>query len=68
MKADIRKLEQKSLDEVADQLAKILTALIDGNMQSYSRKVNALIIDGSGWDQKVALSSTELESQLSTLA
>ena len=68
VKTDIRKLEQKSLDDIADKLASVLNALIDGNMQRYRQKVEALIIENSGWEQKVALSSEELESQLSTLA
>ena len=59
---DIRKLEKRSLDETAHQLAKILNTLIDGNMKSYEKKVNALIMAGSGWDVKVSLSTKELDS------
>lgn len=35
---EIKKLQQKPLEEVADQLAKILNALISQNMQSYASK------------------------------
>ena len=68
VKSDIKKLEQRNLDDVADKLASILNKLIEGNMASYGQKVKKLVVEGSGWDQRIELSTKELDSQLSTLA
>ena len=65
---EIKKLQQKPLEEVADQLAKILNALISQNMQSYASKAKSLVIAGSGWEQKVALHTKDLQNQLDRLA
>lgn len=37
-------------------------------MQSYNKKAQALVIEGSTWEQKVALHTIDLESQLEQLA
>ena len=53
---------------MADQLNKILLTLTEQSMKSYRRKAESLVIEGSGWEHNVALHSTDLQSQLETLA
>ncbi len=68
VETEMKKLNSKPLEEVADQLAKILNALISQNMQSFASKAKALVIEGSDWEQKVALHTTDLQNQLDGLA
>ena len=67
VKAEIRKLQTKPLEEVADSLATILNALLDTNMKSYQRKAKSIVMEGSDWEQKVALHTNDLKSQLEAL-
>ena len=59
-RGEVRKLEQKSLDDIADKLAKILDALVEASMASYTKKVEGLVIEGSGWDHKITLAKRDL--------
>ena len=65
---EIKKLQTKPLEEVADQLNAILKALLSTNIESYTSKAQSLLIEASGWDEAVALHTTNLKQQLDTLA
>ena len=60
--SDIKKLQQKPIEEIADQLSTIHKAMLDQSMKSFERKAQSLIIQDSGWDQKVALHCNDLKS------
>lgn len=58
---EIKKLQTKPLEEVADQLNAILKALLSTNIESYTSKAQSLLIEASGWDEAVALHTTNLK-------
>ena len=64
---DIKKLEQKNLDDVADQLAKILNTLVNSSIESFTRKATALIMEGSNWNTKVAIHRATLQGYLTNV-
>ena len=64
---DIKKLEQKNLDDVADQLAKILNTLVESTIGSFTRKAESLVMDGSGWGIKVNIHKANLTGFLSNM-
>ena len=61
---DVKKLEAKNLDDVADQLAKILNTLLESTLNNYTKKADALVMEGSGWAMKVNLSKGTLKQFL----
>ena len=65
--SEIKKLEKKDLDEICDNLSAILTALRDSNISSFKRRADSLVIEGSGWDTKVAAHKNDLTSHIVTL-
>ena len=48
------------MDDVADQLAKILNALVKSSLESFNRKAEVLVMQGSGWGVKVNIHKTAL--------
>ena len=57
---NIKKLGQQNLDDIADNLSKILKTLVDSSLESFERKANALVMEGSGWSDKVNIHKTSL--------
>ena len=48
--SELKKLEKKDLDEVCENLSAILKALSDSIMNSFAKRADSLIIEGSGWE------------------
>jgi hypothetical protein len=48
--SELKKLEKKDLDEVCENLSAILKALSDSNINSFAKRADSLIIEGSGWE------------------
>ena len=67
MTTDIKKLEQKDLDDVADQLAKILNTLVSSSIEGFTRKAKALVMEGSNWNTKVAIHRSTLNGYLTSV-
>ena len=63
---DIRKLEGKNLDDVAEQLSKILDTLAVSSVESYKRKADKLVMKGSNWAMKVQIHAATLKAFLDT--
>ena len=54
-KKEIHKLEQKNLEDIANSVAKVLAALLTNKIGSFERHSQALIYEGSGWEDHTAL-------------
>jgi len=67
-KTEIKKLEARELDEVANSIAKILEALKEAKIGSYKRHSDELLFDGSGWEKHVILHVTEIKETIVDLA
>jgi len=52
------------LDTVAESLGKILNTLLESTLNSYEKKADALVMEGSGWAMKVNLSKSTLKQFL----
>ena len=61
---DIRKLEGKNLDDVAEQLSNILDTLAVSSVESYKRKAEKLVMKGSNWGMKVQIHAATLKAFL----
>lgn len=64
VQAEIKKLEGKPLDSIVDNLNKILAMLVEQSEGSFSRKAHGLVMEGSGWDQKVVMHERDLKVHL----
>jgi len=67
VEGEVKKLEKKDLDEICDNLSAILHAILDSSMSSFKKRAEALIIDGSGWENKVSAHKNDLNSHIVTL-
>jgi len=67
VEGELKKLEKKDLDEVCDNLSGILKALGDSNINSFTKRAEALIIEGSSWEQKVAGHRSDLHAHINFL-
>lgn len=67
VQTEINKLQKKDLDEIIDRLQKILSQLLQSNIESFERKAFALVFEGSGWDSQVASTLSELKTHLNAL-
>jgi hypothetical protein len=67
-KTEIKKLEARELDEVANSIAKILSALKEAKIGSYKRHSDDLLFDGSGWEKHVILHVAEIKETIEDLS
>ena len=58
---DIRKLEGKKLDDVAENLSKILDTLAVSSIESYKRKAEKLVMKGTRWNLQVGIHAATLK-------
>ena len=63
---DIRKLEGKKLDDVAENLSKILDTLAVSSIESYKRRAEKLVMKGTKWAFQVGIYTTTLKQFLET--
>jgi hypothetical protein len=66
-KADIAKVESKHVDEVVDNLDKLLHKLYEGAIANFIKKANSLVIEKSNWATKVIVFVNELKAHLTDL-
>jgi hypothetical protein len=66
-KSDIAKVESKHVDEVVDNLDKLLLKLYEGSVASFIKQANSLVLDGSTWATKVIVFVNELKMHLNDL-
>jgi|LauGreDrversion4_2_1035121.scaffolds.fasta_scaffold228475_1 hypothetical protein len=67
VEGEVKKLEKKDLDEICDNLSTILHAILESSMGSFKKRAEALVIEGSGWENKVSAHRNDLNSHIVTL-
>ena len=50
VESDVRKLEKKPLEEVADHCSRILEKLIQENMKRFEQKSSNLVLENTDWE------------------
>ena len=59
---EIKKLHGLPVEDVADNLDRILEKLIEESMKSYARKAGSLVMKNSDWRGKITHHSSDLKN------
>ena len=65
--SDVKSLKSRNMDDVAFSLNSILQTLFDQQTKSFAKLSKGLLIEGSGWADRVNAHSVDLKNHLTTL-